>query len=62
MLTGTHAAIVDSLSPVKVKLIGSDTAVAAPWHDAAYTPTVGDRVAVVSYCGALRIMGKDVAG
>jgi hypothetical protein len=59
---GFHPATVTAIGPVAVRLDGSDTAVAAPWHDAAYTPTVNDRVVVASYRGALLIVCKEATG
>lgn len=61
-VTGLHAATVTAVSPVTVQLDGSATAVPAPWHDAAYTPTVGDRVVVVAYRGALLVVCKEATG
>lgn len=57
-----RGATVTATSPVTVTEDGASTAVPAPWHSGAYTPTVGDRVVVVPYRGALFIVGKEVAG
>ena len=59
---GFHGATVTATSPVTVQLDGSATAVAAPWHDSAYTPTVNDRVVVAPYRGALLIVCKEATG
>lgn len=55
-------ATVTATSPLTVQVDGSDTPVPAPWHLAAYTPTVGDRVAVSEYRGALLVHGKEQTG
>jgi hypothetical protein len=53
-------ATVTQASPLLVQLDGAGTATRA-WHLAAYTPTLSDRVAVVSYRGGLLVLGKEVA-
>lgn len=48
MIAGVHTAFVAATSPLTVKESGSSAAVPA-LKNAAYTPVVGDRVAVVPF-------------
>ena len=59
-MTDLHGAVISSVSPVTVTLDGSATAVPAPYHLGAYTPTLADRVTVAAYRGALLVLGKEV--